>query len=113
MPIHSIADFIEHNSSVSKGVKEACFVRLIGTNAALASDICQLESKMARRMSNEPDFIYNRILRLPVLSSPSDIAYYGSCYEAWVLGKKEYVSPGIRGSLCSISLGSRHGGLWR
>ena len=92
MPIHSIADFIEHNSSVSKGVKEACFVRLIGTNAALASDICQLESKMARRMSNEPDFIYNRILRLPVLSSPSDIAYYGSCYEAWVLGKKEYVS---------------------
>lgn len=96
-PIHSIDEFMAKKSSVSQGVKEVCFVRLVGTNASLASDIRRIDSEMILRMSKEPDFIYHRAVRPPVLSSPEDIAYYGARCEEWALSRKETASSKVFG----------------
>lgn len=90
--ILSLDAFLKKKSGVCSGEGKGCFVRLIGTNAALASDIRCMDADMALRMSNERDFLYHRITRLPVLRSSGDIAYYGGLYESWIAGQRESVS---------------------
>ncbi len=92
MHINSLAAFCGMKGGVNQNCKDVYFVRLLGVNDGLVSDIRQMDADMAKRMEQDPNLIYQRISRLPTLKSPADAAYYEGCYQAWAAGAKERIS---------------------
>ena len=89
MQVNSLSAFTGMKGGVHQNCKDVYFIRFIGTNMALVSDIEQMDYHMTERMEQQPDFVYQRIDRLPALSSASDAAYYETCYQAWIDGQKQ------------------------
>lgn len=92
MQVNSLSAFMGMKGGVRQNCKDVYFVRLIGTNATLMSDIRQMDYRMTERMEQRQDLIYRRINCLPAPGSTADAAYYERCYQAFLDAHKQTAS---------------------
>ena len=80
--VASIESFENIKGGVNRDCKDVYFVRALGCNATLASDIQKMDADMNRLVANG-DCFYARISSLPRMSAVEDVEYYSGCYARW------------------------------
>lgn len=94
MNINSVFAFEGIRGGMNQNCKDVYFVRLVGVNEKLASDIRQMDERMTKRME-AGQAIYQRLQSLPVLSSPEQAAFYEACYQAYLAGGRKSVATKV------------------
>lgn len=82
MEINSLEAFVGIKGGVSNGVRDVYFVRMLGENTSLLSDVTTLDERMYREMKNGMKK-YHRINSLPVPTDAKDAEKYGEIYAKW------------------------------
>lgn len=94
MNVNSMAAFEGVRGGMNQNCKDVYFVRLVGVNDSLISDIEQMDGRMRKRME-EGGVVYRRILTLPGLTSPKDAAEYERYYHGWIQQQKKRAATRI------------------
>ena len=74
--------FAQIRGGVHNGVRDVCFVRLLGRSTELDRQVVLMDQELNRRMQTG-ELYYRRIVSLPGLPAQEEIAYYTDCYEQW------------------------------
>ena len=74
--------FAQIRCGVHNGVRDVCFVRLLGRSEKLDRQVLLMDQELNRRMQ-AGELYYRRIASLPGLTAQEEIAYYTDCYEQW------------------------------
>lgn len=83
MNVSSLSSFANLKGSFSQDCKEVYFIRAVGVNQTLLSDVVRLDEVLGTQMQ-EGKVFYKRIDSLPKLSSIDDADYYSNCYVKWL-----------------------------
>ena len=83
MNVTSLSSFANLKGSISQDCKEVYFIRAVGVNQTLLSDVVRLDEVLGTQMQ-EGKVFYKRIDSLPKLSSMDDANYYSNCYMKWL-----------------------------
>lgn len=94
MNVNSIAAFEGIRGGLNQNCKDVYFVRLVGVNDTLISDVKQMDVEMAERMKGGY-VIYRRLLGLPAGVSPVELTEYERLYHAWLEQDKECISTKV------------------
>lgn len=104
MHVNSLSAFEGIKGGVNQDCKDVYFVRLVGINDTLDSDLKKMDYNMTVRMQNGRG-IYQRVLKLPVPGSLQETAEYEKCYQEWLLqGKKQASAKVLKGNQVYSSL---------
>lgn len=87
----SVNDFINYNSNIINNYKAVCFVRVLGVNNTILSDIQNMDNCLGEMTYNGRG-VYIRISELPKALSFSETNYYSECYEEWINSNKTIVT---------------------
>lgn len=89
--ILSINDFINYNGGVSDNYKDVCFVRAVGVNNFLLSDIQKMDESLEKVTYSEKG-LYIRTSGLPKILSFNETDYYSECYQEWIDSNKTLIT---------------------
>lgn len=90
MNISSLEEFANIKGGVNNNSKDVYFVRMVGTNPTLLSDIERMDRVLTERMSAGQGR-YKRVNTLPGLVSAEAVEYYAKSYDAWAAGGRREV----------------------
>ncbi len=94
MEVTSLSAFEGIRGGMNQNCKDVYFVRLLGVDDLLISDVEKMDKDMKERM-NSGHVIYRRMLKLPLGCSPDEIIEYEGFYRTWLERNKEYVSTKV------------------
>lgn len=94
MNVNSISAFEGIRGGVNRNCKDVYFVRFVGVNDSLVSDVERMDGVMAERMAGGA-VIYRRLAGLPAGGGPQEMAGYERFCRAWMEGGQERVSTKV------------------
>ena len=96
MHVNSLSAFECIKGGVNQNCKDVYFVRLVGMNDTLVSDLEKMDYDMTVRMQSGRG-IYQRVQKLPAPGNPQEAAEYEKCYQEWLeQGKKKALAKVLR-----------------
>lgn len=94
MNVTSISAFEGIRGGMNQNCKDVYFIRFLGVDDLLISDVEKMDKEMQERMRNG-HVVYRRMLRLPPGCSPDEIVDYEGFYRMWIDRDKESVSTKV------------------
>lgn len=94
MNVNSISAFEGIRGGMNQNCKDVYFIRFLGIDDLLISDVEKMDKEMKARMESG-HVIYRRMLRLPPGCSPDEIIDYEGFYRAWIDRDKGSVSTKV------------------
>lgn len=103
--VNSVEAFARIRGSVRNGIRDVCFVRMLGRSADLDRQVLAMDEELNRQMQAGRLF-YRRIGSLPGLLAQEEVAYYTGCYESWVKAPREGIRIKGAGTALAARLGA-------
>lgn len=103
--VNSVEGFARIRGSVRNGIRDVCFVRMLGRSADLDRQVLAMDEELNRQMQAGRLF-YRRIGSLPGLLAQEEVAYYTGCYESWVKAPREGIRIKGAGTALAVRLGA-------
>lgn len=103
--VNSVEGFARIRGSVRNGIRDVCFVRMLGRSADLDRQVLAMDEELNRQMQAGRLF-YRRIGSLPGLLAQEEVAYYTGCYESWVKAPREGIRIKGAGTALAARLGA-------
>lgn len=94
MNVNSISAFEGIRGGMNQNCKDVYFIRLVGVNDTLVSDVKEMDRVMAER-EKSGSVIYRRFVGLPQIFAPEEMAEYERFYQNWLKQEKAYISTKV------------------
>ncbi len=94
MNVTSISAFEGIRGGLNQNCKDVYFIRFLGVDDLLISDVEKMDREMIERMRNG-HVVYRRMLKLPLGCGPDEIVDYESFYRSWIDRNKESVATKV------------------
>lgn len=102
--ISSVEGFMNVKGGYCNGCKDVYFLRIVGVNQGVLSQIEAMDQTLTMQMKSGRGF-YHRCNSLPRLAAMEDVDFYSGCYESWVNSGKGCAcvkSTGKNQQLCQV-----------
>lgn len=113
MHADSVSAFAGLKGGCHQNCRDVYFVRALGGNSDLFTDVQQMDQKLGTSMQ-EGRLLYKRIRQLPPVADATQAGYYAGCYDNWIRGGQQMADtrvsgrnpglPAVAGRACRIVL---------